>query len=435
MDAEVLVVGAGPVGLLLAGDLAAAEVRVVVLERRASPLTHARAWGLQPRTQETLALRGVLEELADGAPRMRGTMFGGLGLDYSGLDTAYPNFLHVPQTRIEAALRKRAIKLGAEIRMDEPVSAVRQDEVVATVTTTAGELTGRYVVGTDGAHSIVRAQADITMSVTSARSSAIFADVELAAPDEAPSLQGARNADGLVLILRRPPKMHRIIVLRFQPPQVEDAAITGEAVASAVEEITGRPIRFRTVAWASRFSDETGLADQYQRGKLFIAGDAAHRHSPFGGQGLNLGLQDAANLSWRMAQAVAGITSALDAYEPERRPVAAAVLENTLAQTLLLDADPETRPLREAFAELVRVPEANRHLAGQLSGTSINYGSPDGADPNAGKFLPPHFFLGSQTASMYANWRFDRDNELTDGDDTILVRPDGYISRTLVNEL
>jgi 2-polyprenyl-6-methoxyphenol hydroxylase-like FAD-dependent oxidoreductase len=431
MDAEILVVGAGPVGLLIAGDLAAAGVRVIVLEARASPLSHARAWGLQPRTQETLALRGVLDELADGAPRMQGTMFGGLGLDYSRLNTAYPDFLHVSQTNVEAVLRMRAIQLGADIQMGNPVSAIRQNKATATVIANATELTGQYVVGADGAHSLVRSEAGITMSVTDATSSAIFADVELADPDDAEFLQGARSAGGLVLVLRRPPKMHRIIVLRFQPPTVEEIHITGEAVALAVQETTGRPVHFRSVAWASRFSDATRLADQYQRGRLFIAGDAAHQHSPFGGQGMNLGLQDAANLSWRLAQAVAGNITALDDYERERRPVAAAVLENTRAQTLLLNADPETGPLRDAFAQLLGVPEANLYLAGRISGTSIKYRLPDDPDPNAGRFLPPHFFLGSAALSTRATWRFDRDNELTDGDCTISVRPDGYISRTL----
>ena len=429
MDADVVIVGAGPAGLMLAGDLAEAGVQVIVLEQTDRPATHPRAWGLQPRTQETLALRGLLEDIADGVGQMEGTMFGSIGLDYSQLETPFPCFLHAPQTRTEGVLRARALRAGAEIRFGVTVTGLEQSEDVVAAHTTQGDFQAAYLAGCDGGRSRVREAAGLRLVGWDATSTALFADVELADPAQAFAVRGARSEAGMVMLLRRPPSMFRVIVLEFQPLRPgEKSEVSAEDLHAALVRVAGRDVDFTSVAWASRFTDAARVADKYRTGRIVLAGDAAHVHSPFGGQGLNLGVQDAAGLGWRLARAVLHDEDTLDWYEAERRPVAERVVANTRTQSRLLAADPDDA-LAAAYVELATAPAGNRRLAGQVSGLDIAYPSDD-QDPRVGRFLPARLLADGGIDQIARTLRYDDFTPVTDGGDTLLARPDGYVAGT-----
>ncbi|MFD8807067.1 SDR family oxidoreductase [Streptomyces sp. NPDC059597] len=360
------VVGAGPVGLLLAGDLAARGVPTVVLEQLTEPMTESRASTLHARTMELLEERGVLDRLGplpDGGPGH----FGGLRLELTAADPAHrwAGQWKCPQTRLEAVLQERARDLGAQVRRGRRLVALRDrgtDVLVESVGTDGRRerLTCAYVVGCDGGDSAVRRLAAIGFAGSAARREMLRADVAgLGIPDR----RFERHPRGLATAHRWPDGSTRVMVHVFgTAPAPRPGPPAYAEVVAAWAEVTGEDIGHGTPLWLNAFDDTRRQAVGYRRGRVFLAGDAAHVQMPVGGQALNLGLQDAADLGTRLPD------GDLDGYDRVRRPAGARTLADIQAQSSLLLGGPEVEPMRRLFAELLELSPVRQHLARRISG-------------------------------------------------------------------
>jgi 2-polyprenyl-6-methoxyphenol hydroxylase-like FAD-dependent oxidoreductase len=477
---EVAVVGGGPTGLLLACELALAGVRVRVFERRQEPVRESRALTMHARSIEVLALRGLEERfLSRGRPLPTGH-FGLLDtrLDFSGLDTTFRFTLFLPQAVTEALLEERARELGVDLRRGHAVEALSQDAegVELTGVSEGGPFRcrARYVVGADGARSAVRQLAGIAFPGTETTRTSVLGDVTLGAPPSVPFL-AITNTRGNVAIAPFAPGIHRAIVTdaeRQATPLREP--VTLDELRASLTRIAGSDFGVREPRWLSRFGNETRLAERYRSGRVLLAGDAAHMHYPAGGQGLNVGLQDAMNLGWKLAAVVrdGAPESLLDSYHRERHGVGEALLRNTEAQSALMGFTPETLALRELMNGILKNPAVNRGLAEHLGGLDVRYPALDLPVPAAwtpmlpewtGRRLPDlelRRFVGG-TVRLYSalhqgrwlmlqstlssrafpalqwNWgpRADtlyvmpaQDNELLKGVGWMLIRPDGHVA-------
>ncbi|WHT23325.1 FAD-dependent monooxygenase [Crossiella sp. CA-258035] len=400
-DADVVVVGGGPVGLMTACELALGGVRPVILERLAEPTGHDRAGVLHTRTVETLAARGLFARFREGNDITEGLPFAGIfstGIVHEHLDTRHKFSLLVPQSQTERLLTDRAAELGVEIRRGHEVTGLAQnaDEVTAEVTGPDGtyQFRGRYLVGCDGGRSSVRRLADMGFRGVEASVSAL---IGYATCQEKNLPMKWERAKGGIIVLGFPPEggIGRVVTMEYNRPDVDrDAPATLTELREAVHRVTGREVPLtEPVLWLSRFSDRSGHAEHYRRGRVFVAGDASHVHFPIGGQGLNTGLQDAVNLGWKLAGRIHGWASeaVLDSYQRERQPVAQRVLMNTRAQLALMNPDEQhTTPLRTLVEELLGIEEVNRHLIAMITGTDIRYDLGETAPdhPLAGRFAP-----------------------------------------------
>lgn len=400
MDCDVIVVGGGPVGLMLACELALAGVHPVVLERLSEPRGHDRAGVLHTRTLETLELRGLLEAFREGNDTTDGLPFGGIfeeGLRHSLIRTRHPHSLLIPQSRTERLLADHARELGVEVRRDHDVVGVDDTgEGVRVQFRTGpkeGALHAAYAVGCDGGHSSVRRLTGIPMEGTGATVGALIGYVTCKYRDV--PMRWERIGDG-ILILAFPPEggMGRVVAIEYGRPHPDRSApVTLEELNAAVHRLSGRDLELtEPVLWTSRFSDASQQAERYRRGGVFLAGDAAHVHFPIGGQGLNTGLQDAVNLGWKLAGRLHGwgTDPLLDSYHEERHPVGASVLSNTRAQLALMAPDEEhTTPLRDLFTEILGFDQVNRYLAEMVTGVGIRYATgPKERSPLVGAFAP-----------------------------------------------
>jgi 2-polyprenyl-6-methoxyphenol hydroxylase-like FAD-dependent oxidoreductase len=422
MDADVIVVGAGPVGLLLAAELRLHGVRVVVLERLAEPTGFSKAGAMHARTVETFELRGLVERFRERgregilrvfagddpelrrrfAERFSGGGAGGEGrqhfagirtLRVDRLDSNHPGVFPILQADTEAVLAERAAELGAEIRRGVEVTGLESDDegVIARVRDGSGEQRVRagYLVGCDGGRSAVRRAAGFGFPGTAPTYTGRLGDVRVPELMADPGMGHHRMPGGYLFATPG-----RVMIIEFgAPPEDRDAPMTKEELAASLARVLGRRVEIpEEPAWMSRFTDVARQADTYRRGRVLLAGDAAHVHSPSGGQGLNLGLQDAVNLGWKLAAVVQGCAAAdvLDTYEAERHPVAARVLHNTRAQTALMNPDPRITPLRELFADLMELDQVNRYLAEMLTAVDVRYDMPGAAHPLVGGFVPPY---------------------------------------------
>ena len=394
---DVVIVGAGPVGAMLAVELRLHGVEALVLERLAEPTGQSRAGALHARTVATLRRRGLLEPLAeiarlDGAgfapPRGRAQFAGMAVLDRSVLPADGPGLLGITQARVETVLFGHAETLGARIRRGCNVTGLSiLDDRVEIAVDGEDRIEAAYVVGCDGGRSTVRAEAGIGFPGTPSTVAGLLGDVTLAEPGSVPFGWHGTPRGWVVGMFRRE-GTGRLIVFEFDGAhQDRDAPVTEAELAAAARRVLGRPIAFSASTWLSRFGDACHQAEAYRRGRVLLAGDAAHVHFPVGGQGLNLGLQDAVNLGWKLAAAVHGWAGPdlLDSYEAERAPIAATVLRNARAQSVLMDPDPRFDPVRALFRELAELPEVNRHLVGQVGGVDIRYDLP-GEHPLVGTF-------------------------------------------------
>ncbi|QLE70926.1 SDR family oxidoreductase [Streptomyces rectiverticillatus] len=372
--ADVVVVGAGPVGLLLAGDLCAYGLRVVVVEQLIRPMTESRASTLHARTMEVLAERGVLDRLGplpDGGPGH----FGGIRLDLAAADPGHPyaGQWKCPQPRLEAVLQERALELGAHIRRGERLVRLADlgGHVLAGTVTAGGEekqLSGSYVVGCDGWQSTVRELAGFTFAGRGATREMLRADI---AGIDIPGRRFERLEHGLATAHQWPDGSTRVMVHVFG---AEPAARSGDPgfdeVVRAWAQVTGEDIGHGEPLWLNALDDTRRQATQYRKGRVLLAGDAAHVQMPVGGQALNLGLQDAAALGGRLAERLTGRAddTRLDGYHEERHPVGTRTLTNIQAQAFLLLGGHEVDPLREVFGELMRLGPVRRRLARMISG-------------------------------------------------------------------
>ncbi|MFF0018473.1 FAD-dependent monooxygenase [Streptomyces sp. NPDC005374] len=395
-NVDVVVVGAGATGLMLANELAICGVSSVVLDREIGRLSHSKALALQPRTAEVFDLRGLIDGARERPLASVNGHFAALPvpLTYTGWSTPYPYMVAITQSRVEALLEERAAANGVTIRREHELTTMTQDEtgVTATVDTPHGQrqVRGRYLVGCDGGRSVVRKLAGVKFSGTPAVRFSVIADVVLKETgaeldstwDDLGKTFGHRTANGQVVSLLPlgEPNLHR---LGYQDPPISaetrDAPVPTERLEEMLQSRYGDKAQIAEVRWVSCFGDASRQAEQYRVDRVLLAGDAAHIHSPAGGQGLNLGVQDAMNLGWKLAAQVKGWApeGLLDTYQLERHPVAAQVLHNTRAQSLFLDttsaADERVEAMRELFTTLMSIPDVNRHLAGMVSGLGIHY--------------------------------------------------------------
>jgi 2-polyprenyl-6-methoxyphenol hydroxylase-like FAD-dependent oxidoreductase len=408
MSTDVTIVGAGPTGLMLAIELAMRGVRITMLDRAPRVHGQSRGGGVGARTCEVLAMRGLLDEMRERAvPRTEpGAHFAGLPvpLDVASWQTRHPDGLAVPQDRFEEVLAVRLAELGVTVcrATDLVALSTNTDSVEADVAGPVGpaRLRSRYLVGCDGARSAVRAGVRIGFPGRSSSMSAVSADVELAtAAESVPRTLGhisthVRRGGGHWMLLHPLGEGDAYRAVFGGPEQDgagRDQPVTDDEVARALVAVHGPATRLRRVRWATRFGDATRLADRYRHNRVLLAGDAAHIHSPIGGQGLNLGVQDAVNLGWKLAAEVSGHgpRGLLDTYEAERRPVAARVIALTRAQRLLMSPPPDSdaAELRALIAELATLPDTNRLLAGRMSGLDIRYDLGD-PHPLVGRRMP-----------------------------------------------
>lgn len=363
-DAQVVIVGAGPVGLLLACELRRARVQTVVVERLAGPMTESRASQLTTRTAELLHERGFDALLAGAAHEPR-THFGGLGFALSRVDSAYAGNWKVPQYRTEAALGERAVELGATVLRAHELTGLTQgpDHVLCGIQRPDGplELRAEYVVGCDGAHSTVRRLAGFPVTATAATKELLRADLTgLRIRDR----RFERLAGGFAVAATRD-GVTRVMVHAFGAGVAErtDPPGFGEVV-HAWEQVAGEDISAAAPLWLDAFDNARGQADTYRRGRILLAGDAAHWHPPVGGQALNTGLQDAVDLGHALAGTVHGRAApgSLDIYHDRRHPVAARVLDHVAAQEQLMLGGPEAEPLRAVLCELIGLDRVRAHL-------------------------------------------------------------------------
>lgn len=392
LQTEVLVVGAGPVGLMLAGELRLGGAETVVLERRAVPTTESRASTLHARTMELLDSRGLLDALGTPPNEPRGH-FGGVPLDLT-LPSPWPGQWKVPQTRTEELLQEWALGLGAYLRRGHELRAVRvaEDHVEAVAAGPDGRalrIRARYAVGCDGEDSTLRRLTGAEFPGRDAGRELLRADV---AGIDVPNRRFQRLEKGLAIAARRADEVTRVMVHEFGAAAGPRTAEPEFAeVAQVWKRVTGEDISRGAPLWVSSFGDANRQLVDYRRGPVLFAGDAAHQQMPIGGQALNLGLQDAVNLGWKLAAEVRGRAPAglLNTYHTERHAVGRRVLANIAAQALLLLGGPEVEPVRTLLGELIAErPEVREHLAGMISGLDIRYGATDPADPLLGTRLP-----------------------------------------------
>ncbi|WP_370948616.1 FAD-dependent monooxygenase [Amycolatopsis sp. cg5] len=381
-DTDVIVVGAGPTGLLLAAELRLGGAEVVVLERLTEPTTQSRAGAIHARSVEIFDQRGRLEHLG-AVDRDDHGHFGGLDLDLGQLPTVHPGRMKLAQARVEAMLTAWVTELGAEIRRGHEVTSVEQTESEVVVN---GSLTARYVVGCDGERSSVRELAGFDFPGVDAELELLRADVR---GIEVPFRFFQRYPAGLAIALPIDGGLIRLVVHEFgRPPRIRSAPPAFAEVVAAYERVTGEDVSAGEPVWVDAFGNTSRQVTEYRRGRVLLAGDAAHHVMPVGGQAINLGLQDAFNLGWKLAAELRGTAPAglLDSYHAERHPVGVRVKTNIQAQAQLLLGDTSVDPLREVFRELITHSTVRDHLAAAIAGLDVRYG--EGTHPLLGARLP-----------------------------------------------
>jgi 2-polyprenyl-6-methoxyphenol hydroxylase-like FAD-dependent oxidoreductase len=397
-ERAVVIAGGGPTGLMLAGELALAGVDVAVVERRASQeLAGSRAGGLHSRTIEVFDQRGIADQFLSEGQVAQVQSFAGVSLDISDFPTRHPYGLGLWQNHIERILAGWVDELAVPIYRGREVTGFAQDESGVDVELADGEsLRAEYLVGCDGGRSVVRKAAGIEFLGWDPTTSALLAEVELAEEPE----WGIHSDDVGIHSFGRVEYEIRdgeIVYADSGPVRVmvteEHVGNTTEPtlrdLSEALNGIWGTDYGVHSPTWITRFTDMTRQAAAYREGRVLLAGDAAHVHSPVGGQGLNIGAQDAVNLGWKLAQVVKGVSpeSLLDTYGAERHPVAARVLRNTMAQVALRRPDERTKALGETVSELLSMDEPRRRFAAMMSGLDVHYDLGEG-HPLLGRRMP-----------------------------------------------
>ncbi len=398
MDADVIVVGAGPTGLMLAGELALASVDVAIVERRASQdLAGWRAGGLHSRTIEVLDQRGIAERFLSEGQVAQVAGFAGTRLDISDFPTRHNYGLGLRQNHIERILAGWVGELGVPIHRGRDVTGFVQDDAGVDIELDDGRsLRANYLVGCDGGRSRVRKACGIEFAGWDPTTSSLIAEVEMT---EQPELGIHRNAYGIHSFGKAEYEIRDGEVVYPEGGPV-GVMVTEQCVGPATEP-TLRDLREALIAvcgtdygmhspiWISRFTDMTRQAATYRKGRVLIAGDAAHVHAPDGGQGLNIGVQDAVNLGWKLARVVKQTSPErlLDTYHAERHPVAARVLRSSMAAVALRRSDDRTTALRDVVSGLLGMDEPRRQFAAMMSGLDIHYDLGEG-HPLLGRRMP-----------------------------------------------
>src|SRR5215203_356620 len=377
---DVIVVGGGPTGMMLASALRLQGVHALVLEKEPEPTRIVRALGLHARSAEVMDQRGLLSRfLAFGKQYPLGGFFAGINKPAPDrLDTAHPYVLGIPQTTTDRLLTEHATELGVEIRRGREVVGLRQDDHGVTVELADGtQLRSRYLVGCDGGRSKVRRLLGIGFPGEPTRREWLLGEMELTAPPE--------TLDAVITEVRKTHKgfgavplgdgVYRIGVPAAGVAKDRSVPPTLDELRQQLQVFAGTDFGVHSPRWLSRFGDATRLAERYRVGRVLLAGDAAHIHPPTGGQGLNLGIQDAFNLGWKLAAQVNGWApeGLLDSYHTERHPVAEDVLDNTRAQIELASTEPGPQAVRRLLTELMDFNEVNRYLIEKITAIGIRY--------------------------------------------------------------
>ena len=369
----VVIAGGGPTGLMLAGELALSRVDVAIVERRESQaLVGSRAGGLHSRTIELLDQRGIAERFLAQGKVMQGAGFALITLDLSDFPTRHNYVLALTQNHIERLLADWISELEVPIYRGREVTGFAQDETgVDVALNDDSRMRAQYLVVCDGGRSLIRKQAGIDFPGWDASISYLIAEVTMA---EEPAWGARPDEKGINAIAKLGDGKRARVVLNEGHVKQGDAP-TLDDLREALLAVYGSDFGVHDVTWLSRFSDAARQAARYRDRRVLLAGDAAHVHSPTGGQGLNIGVQDAVNLGWKLAQVVRGTSreSLLDTYQAERHPIAARVLKNTLAQTALMRGDERTKALHERMSELLKLDEPRKRYAGMMSGLDIQY--------------------------------------------------------------
>ena len=452
---DVIVAGGGPTGMMLASELRLHGVHVLVLEKDTEPTRIVRSLGLHARSIEVMDQRGLLERFLElGQKYPTGGFFAGIRKPApEGLDSAHAYVLGILQPVTDRLLTEHAIEAGAEIRRGSEIVGLNQDEDGVTVELADGtQLRSRYLVGCDGGRSTVRKLLGVDFPGEPSRVETLLGEMQLTA-----SLETITAANTEV----------RMTQLRFGIMPLADGAFRVGVPAEGVTEDRGVPPTFEEVKrqlqviagtdfgahsprWLSRFGDSTRLAERYRIGRVLLAGDAAHIHPPVGGQGLNLGIQDAFNLGWKLAAEVNGWASEglLDSYHTERHPVAADVLDNTRAQMELMSLEPGPQAVRRLVSELMDFEEVNRYLTEKIIAIGIRYDFGEGHELLGRRLRDMELKSGQrlyeltrggrgllldQTGRLsVAGWQ-DRVDHVVDVSEeldvpAVLLRPDGHVA-------
>jgi len=383
---DVIIAGCGPTGAMLAAELRLHDVQVLVLEKETEPASFVRIVALHIRSLELMAMRGLLDRmLQHGRQRPAAGFFAAIAKPApKGLDPEYAYLLGIPQPAIVHLLEEHAIELGAQVRRGCAVVGFEQDEEGVTVELADGEhLRSRYLVGCDGGRSTVRNVLGVGFPGEPSRTQTLMGEMEVGVPPEGIAAKVSEIRETHQSFWLRPfgEGVYSVAVPaagvgdRAEPPTLED-------FKQQLRAIAGTDFGVHSPRWLSRFGDATRLAERYRVGRILLAGDAAHVHPPTGGQGLNLGIQDAFNLGWKLAAQIRGWApeALLDTYQTERHPVAADVLDNTRAQMELQSPDPGPRAVRRLLAELMDFDEVNRYLTEKITAISIRYDFGAGPD-------------------------------------------------------
>jgi 3-(3-hydroxy-phenyl)propionate hydroxylase len=459
----VVIAGGGPAGMMLAAELALAKVNVVVVERRPDHvLVGSRAGGFHSRTIEVLDQRGVVDRFLAQGKVAQAAMFGTTVLDMSDFPTRHPYSLGIWQNQIERLMAAWIAELPVEVGYGCEVTGFEQNETGVDVRLSDGErLRARYLVGCDGGRSLIRKAAGIEFPGLDPTRSNLIAEVELTEEPPKGTHHDAIGVHGLHTL--EDGKTVRVIVTERELGHGSEPSLRD--LSEALITVFGTDFGAHNPTWISRFTDMTRQAAAYRAGRVLLAGDSAHIHYPAGGQGLSLGVQDAVNLGWKLAQVVEGTSpeSLLDTYHEERHPVAARALKHTLAQAALQRRDERMKALVDTVSELSLMDEPRKRLAGIISGLDIHYDLGEG-HPLLGRRLPdldlvtadgplraytllhearPALLnLGQPGSIEIAPWadrvqlvdaEYDGAWELpvlgeVDAPSAVLVRPDGYVA-------
>jgi 3-(3-hydroxy-phenyl)propionate hydroxylase len=383
---SVVIAGGGPTGLMLAGELALARVDVAIVERRENQdLAGLRAGGLSVRTIEVLDQRGIADRFVSQGQVIRRAPFVGTTLDISDLPTRHNYFLALWQTRIERILADWVSEFEVPIYRGHEVTGFAQNDTGVDVELSGGRsLRAKYLVGCDGARSLIRKNAGIDFPGWDPSTSYLIAEVDMA---EEPEWGIRRSEKGINAVAKLDEGKRARVVLN--EPHIGQCEPTLCDVREALIAVYGTDFGLQNATYISRFTDMARQAACYRERRVLLAGDAAHVHSPVGGQGLNIGVQDAVNLGWKLAQVVNGTSpeSLLETYHAERHPVGARVLRNTMALTAVERADDRIGALREMLSELLQMDEARKKYFAMMSGLDTRYDFGKG-HPLLGRRMP-----------------------------------------------
>ncbi|MFE9341015.1 rifampin monooxygenase [Streptomyces sp. NPDC007063] len=452
---DVIVAGGGPTGMMLAAELRLHGVRVVVLEKEPEPTTVIRALGMHVRSIELMDQRGLLERfLALGKQYPVNGFFAGISKPHQvRLDTAHAYVLGIPQPRTEQLLTEHAVGLGAELRRGCEVVGLSQDAQGVTAELADGtRLRSRCLVGCDGGRSTVRKLLGVGFPGEPSRVDTLLGEMEVGVPAETLNsvMAEVRKTQRRFGAMPLGDGVYRLIVPAAGVAEDRTVPPSFEEFQQQLRVHAGTDFGVHSPRWLSRFGDATRQAERYRTGRVLLAGDAAHIHPPTGGQGLNLGVQDAFNLGWKLAAEVNGWApeGLLDSYHAERHPVAAEVLVNTRAQMELLSTEPGPLAVRRLVSELMDFEEVHRYLNEKLTAIGIRYDFGEDGHPLLGRRVRDvelkrgrlysllhagRGLLLDQTGRLSVEGWSDRVDHVVDVAEeldapAVLLRPDGHVA-------